>query len=710
MSQWLQDDTNGSWLLILDNADDANMFTYTVDTVPQPTQHKEGEPSHPSVLKFIPQTSNGSVMVTSRNRNAASRIVGNHNIVSVGLMSETESLKLLKAKLGYAPSDLDSLRLIQALGQIPLAITQAAAYISRTGPRMNVTKYLDLFHESEANQSNLLDRDEGDLRRDPQVPNAVITTWQVSFNQILRDSPSAADLLSLMSILNRQGIPESVLRGNGDRLAFEDDLAVLCGFSLIAEELRGGYFEMHRLVQLATWKWLKAHGQMAMWNQEALMMISKAFPVGSYENWVTCAMLLPHVEAVLSCSLLDKDNLLAKASILHNLSWYFWLQGDYQLAKLKIDQAIGIKRMYLAKEDHGLLASMSLCALVLGDQGKYEEAELMQQQMLQLSEKVFGVEHPDTLMNMNNLALVLNRQGKYKEAERMHRQTLQLSEKVLGVEHPNTLISMNNLAGVLNDQGKYEEAEQMHQQTLQLNEKVLGVEHPDTLKSMNNLAGVLNRQGKYEEAERMNRQTLQLSEKVLGVEHPDTLKSMNNLAGVLNRQGKYEEAERMNRQTLQLSEKVLGVEHPDTLKSMNNLALVLNCQGKYEEVEQMHRQTLQLREKVLGIEHPDTLRSMNNLASVLNHQGKYEEAERMNRQTLQLSEKVLGVEHPDTLRSIWWLAYLLHGQRRYDDSSILYQRAYVGFQKMLGLEHPTTLSCSKHYTSMLEDMKRQTTR
>ena len=542
VSQWLQDDTNESWLLILDNADDANMFTYAMDTVPQPTQRKEGETSHLPVLKFIPQTSNGSVLVTSRNRNAASRIVGNLNTVSVGLMSETESLKLLKAKLGYAPSDLDSLKLIQALGQIPLAITQAAAYISRIGPRMSLTKYLDLFHESEVNQSNLLDRDEGDLRRDPQVPNAIITTWQVSFNQILRDNPSAADLLSLMSVLNRQGIPESVLRGNGDRLAFEDDLAVLCGFSLIVEELRGGYFEMHRLVQLATRKWLNAHGHIVKWNQEALVMISKAFPAGSYENWVTCAMLLPHVEAVLSCSLLDRDNVLAKASIMHKLSSYFWLQGDYRLAKHKIDQAIGIKRKYLADEDRGLLASISLCATVLSDQGKYEEAE------------------------------------------RMHRQTLQLREKVVGVEHPETLTSMNNLAGVL------------------------------------------------------------------------------------------------------------------------------SYQGKYEEAERMHRQTLQLREKVVGVEHPNTLASMNNLAGVLSYQGKYEEAERMHRQTLQLQEKALGVEHPNTLTSIWCLAYLLHGQGQYDDSNILYQRAYVGFQKMLGLEHPTTLSCSKQYRSMLDDMKRQTTR
>src|SRR5579871_6790221 len=123
VSQWLRDETNGPWLLILDNADDASIFTHIVS---QSTQNK-GESSCPPLLGYIPQTSNGSVLVTSRNRDAASRIIGNNNMINVDLMDETESLTLLKAKLGYEPSDLDSLELIQALGLIPLAITQAAA-------------------------------------------------------------------------------------------------------------------------------------------------------------------------------------------------------------------------------------------------------------------------------------------------------------------------------------------------------------------------------------------------------------------------------------------------------------------------------------------------------------------------------------------------------------------------------------------------------
>jgi tetratricopeptide (TPR) repeat protein len=538
VSRWLRDETNGFWLLILDNADNANIFTPAVSA---PAQRKDGI-SHTSLLSYIPQTSNSSVLVTSRNSDAAYRIIGNNNTIDIGIMSETESMTLLKAKLKHESSD--SLKLVQALGQIPLAITQAAAYIAKS-PRMNVTKYLDLFRQSEINQSSLLNRDEGDLRRDHEVPSGVITTWQISFNQIRRDNPSAADLLSLMSVLNRQGIPEALLRGNSDRLAFEDALAVLSGFSLIIEESRGECFEMHRLIQLATRKWLETHNEILKWNQKALAMISEAFPSGSYENWTICMPLLSHVEAVLSYDLQEKEDLLKKALILHNLAWYLWLKGDYQLSKLKIGEAIGIRVKCLTEEDGALLASRDLCATVLRSQGKYAEAEDMHQQALKLREKVLGLEHPDTLTSMNNLGEVLSRQGKYAEAEDMHQQTLKLKEKVLGLEHPDTLTSMNNLGVVLSRQGKYAEAEDMHQQTLKLSEKVLGLEHPDTLTSMGNLSLVLSRQGKYAEAEDMHQQSLKLKEKVLGLEHPSMLISMNNLGEVLRQQGKYAEAENM---------------------------------------------------------------------------------------------------------------------------------------------------------------------
>jgi tetratricopeptide (TPR) repeat protein len=215
----------------------------------------------------------------------------------------------------------------------------------------------------------------------------------------------------------------------------------------------------------------------------------------------------------------------------------------------------------------------------------------------------------------------------------------------------------------------------------------------------------LQHRGHYNVANTLAEQALGLHDMILGKEHPDTLTSMSNLAGVLDRQGKYSEAEEMNQQTLELRERVLGKEHPDTLTSMNDLAGVLESQGKYSEAEEMNQRTLELRERVLGKEHPDTLTSMNDLAGVLGRQGKYSEAEEMNQRTLELRERVLGKEHPDTLMSIYCLAYTLQNRKRYDSSSVLYQRALLGYEKKLGLDHPITLACSKHYSSLLEEMK-----
>src|SRR5438270_716692 len=150
---------------------------------------------------------------------------------------------------------------------------------------------------------------------------------------------------------------------------------------------------MHRLVQLATRTWLEVHGKIVKWKQEALTILSNAFPPGSYENWMKCIPLLSHIEAVLSYNLQDPNDLINQASILHNFAWYLWLKGDYQLSKLKIDQAIEIKRMHLDRKDRSLLASIGLCATVLSSQGKYAEAEAMNRRALEDYEKVLGKEH-----------------------------------------------------------------------------------------------------------------------------------------------------------------------------------------------------------------------------------------------------------------------------------------------------------------------------
>ena len=80
---------------------------------------------------------------------------------------------------------------------------------------MTITKYLQIFRDNEANQVSLLSKDGGDLRRDPKVPNSVITTWQISFDQIKALNELAAEILSTMSMLDRQAIPAFLLGESG---------------------------------------------------------------------------------------------------------------------------------------------------------------------------------------------------------------------------------------------------------------------------------------------------------------------------------------------------------------------------------------------------------------------------------------------------------------------------------------------------------------
>lgn len=641
VQKWLCDETNGSWLMVLDNADDIDTFFNTFGHIP--------------LVDYLPSVSHGSILITSRNQTAARNIVGpDGQVISVKPMSTDDAISLLKTRIMVNPSDeTEAQLLVEALECIPLAITQAGAYISNRSPRLSLSTYLQLFQQSESNQEHLLNYDDAhDLRRDRSIRHPVITTWQISFDQIHRICPKATDLLAVMSMFDRQGILESLISQSMHQLEFEDTVAPLLSFSLIQVEIGGQCFQIHRLVQLSIQQWLKKRGQSQRFLRQALRIMKEKFPSGDYETWESCQMLLPHLNQMMRFTKeIEEDDQLNLSSIADRCGWYLYLRGKYDEAETMHQQALTARESVLGAEHLDTLTSINNLGLVLSRQGKYKEAEIIHQQALVGRENVLGADHPNTLTCVGILGWVFLRQGKYKEAEIMQWRALSGREKVLGTEHPDTLISASILGSVMSRQGKYEEAAVMHRKALAGREKALGAEHPDTLSSINNLGSVLRCLGKYEEAAMMHQQALVGRQKVLGTKHPHTLGSVNNIGLVLEKQGHYEKAIMMHHQALAGRQKVLGTEHPNTLASMNNLGLALEKQGKYEDAASMHKQALLGREKVLGTEHPNTLSSVNNFGLVLEKQGRFEEAANMHKRALSSREKVLGAKHPNTIAS-----------------------------------------------------------
>ena len=277
---YLQRDEFGPWLMIVDNVDDVNVFHSR-----NPTSSHDQQP----LASFLPRRHDGIILVTSRSMDAADRLTGSHKaIYSVSNMNNAQALRLFRNKLKEEFDQDAAADLLRELNYIPLAIAQAAAYINRRAPRITVKKYLNSFLKSDKSKSNLLNRDAGDLRRDEGVSNSVITTWQVTFEQIRSERPSAADLLAFMSFFNPQDIPEFVLydyKGNliegedrnGEDIGFENDLDVLRGYSLVSIAATQGACEMHSLVQFCTQAWLSVVGEVDIWRQLFLRAMSDIF-------------------------------------------------------------------------------------------------------------------------------------------------------------------------------------------------------------------------------------------------------------------------------------------------------------------------------------------------------------------------------------------------------------------------------------------------
>jgi tetratricopeptide (TPR) repeat protein len=464
----------------LDNADDIDVFRQTQEISSQ----SNNTPLHVAPLaSYIPQTATGSVLITTRDRRAASWLSsGYESVIPIELMDGGEAKQLLRTKIPASLStEFDLEELVRELGYLPLAITQAAAYISARATRMTVFKYLTLYRYDEENQSRLLDEESGDLRRDPRVPNSVIRTWQISFDQIKRTHPQSTKLLSLMAVLDRQNIPQSLLSAaHQNSLDFETSLSSLDEFALIIVEKGGKSFEMHRLVQLATRKWLEQHMEIHRWQEEATNMLSKAFPSGDYRNWGTCETLLPHAREVLSYKPASDEHLLARGSLLYNIAWYSWQQGRYAIAREQIQECLAIRERLLEDFHRSILDSIGLLAIVLWAQGKYEEAEAMNQRALAGSETVLGPEHSSTLASVSNLAEVLRAQGKYEEAEAMNQRALAGSETALGPKHPDTLTTVYCLAYLLQSLKRYNEALVLYNRACSGYKDTLGLDHPTT--------------------------------------------------------------------------------------------------------------------------------------------------------------------------------------------------------------------------------------
>lgn len=636
---WLSNESNGKWVMVVDNADSEDVLF----ALPETSSSMAFTQAH-ALSNYFPTSDNGCILITTRSRRVAEGLIEYvDDIVDVEPMMMNEATVLFdkKSRRQTQTRDQDDVsQLVQELDCMPLAVSQAAAYINQRAPRMTVSQYLVELKRGGTDQADLLRHDIRDPRRDGRASNSIIATWHLSFEHIRQTRSSAAQLLALMCLFDREAIPAYMLSGQysaqratgepnaiasaQDQKQFEEDVLLLRAYSLIAVGAPEDRFNMHRLVQFSIKEWLKLHNELEKWQTIFARILRNTFPTGEHENWSMCQALLPHLEALMSYRVENKIFLQSWATVAFRGAWYTWRSGKYDVAENLVRASLQIREQAYGPEDVATLQSVYLLSAILIWQGKYAESEKITRWMLAAYSKLFGPGYQKTLSSVNHLALALRGQGKYEEAEEVSRHLSSDSERILGPDHPDTLVFINNLALVLRDQRKYSEAEEIYRQVSSKSERVFGADNPDTLHSLNNLTQVLRDQGKIDQAEETNKRALFKGERLVAEDHPFMLHILSDSASLLRDRGKYEEAEWIHRRVLSKRERLFRPNHPHILGSISCLALTLKDQGRYSEAEGMIRHVIAVREKVFGQEHPKTLESISDLESLLRDQIKHE--------------------------------------------------------------------------------------
>ena len=387
----------------------------------------------------------------------------------------------------YCLLDSSAIELARRLDGLPLALVTAGTYLRQVSD--SFSDYLQLYN----NWDDLSQYSDGLLDYDGRT---LYSTWNVSYQQIQRQDPSAAELLRLMAYLGNQDLWYELFQAGADtepswwleitksKARFNRAISKLHDYSLV--EVRAGSYSLHACVHDWTLEFLnrsfddelcrlavRCIGRSVQWNTEA-------------DYWVGNRRLLQHVQR------LDR--------IKDLMDW-----SNIEVADL-------------------------YCIAHLCSQFDMNtEAEIMYLWTLREYEKAWGAEHTSTLDTVNNLGMLYANQGKMAEAEAMYLRALQGKEKVWGVEHTSTLDTVNNLGVLYADRGKMAEAKAMHLRALQGREKVWGVEHTSTLRTVNNLGVLYANQGKMTEAEAMYLRALQGYENAVGADHPRTRVIARNL-------------------------------------------------------------------------------------------------------------------------------------------------------------------------------------
>ncbi|MFJ1974290.1 FxSxx-COOH system tetratricopeptide repeat protein [Streptomyces sp. NPDC087903] len=661
------------WLLIFDNAD-----------------------SPERVRDYFPTGGSGTILVTSRNRRWS--VVGPS--LEVDVFTREESKELLRRSSAYGDelSDSEADLLAVALGDLPLALEQAAAWRAETG--MPVSEYLRLF---EHKRSELLE-----VSPPPDYQLPVAAAWNVSLDHLETRSLTALRLLQLCSYFAPDPISRSIFSGLGgssidpelDR-ALNDPMRLaravreINRYSLARIDHRTNSIEMHRLVQAVLIHRMTPEEQKRM-RSGAHTLLAAADPKGPNQsvNWPRYAELYGHV---IASAAIESDQPWVRELVM-NVAKYLWYWGDHTVAREFSEQAWeSWQRLFGVEDQQTRLMGWWLGFLYL-KVGRYNDASDLVSVLKDVYTRTAPADREDTredaLETVNLEAAVRRVQGDFDAGAALDEMAHERARRAFGEDDPTTLVTAHNLGVSLRLVGEFQRALELDQHTHVMRTRLFGRDHQQSLHTEASIAIDVRETGDYVGARALQQAVVDGYRSAFGPGNPTTLQTVRQLSEACRKEGDHATALELAREAFDQFTRRYGDTHPESLTAALALSVALRHNGELESARDRGEKASERFRRLFTPDHPHVLAADIDLAVTLRLLGRVEEAKRLDETALESLTGRLGENHPIALACAINLASDLTALERQTEARELGEKTWELCRTRLGEDHPTTLVCA----------------
>ncbi|KAH7018576.1 uncharacterized protein B0I36DRAFT_40929 [Microdochium trichocladiopsis] len=629
----------GKWLLVVDNADDVSLV-------------KEMRP-------YIPHSESGITLVTTRTEDVAWEISTSPALVNLDVMSTDEAQELLKRSLlaGRVPnySEESGKRLVVALDMLPLAITQAAAYLNRN--RLSIQEYLNLLQGREEEARRLLsfagssaEQWPAEKQQRPQY-NAVMTTWLVSLDQMKMSESGTGTtrgpmvkLLMFLSRVEPKAIPKRMLpEVGGSAAVLANTIGTLLGYAMLTKR-DGQVYDMHSLVQLAIRSWVAREGltdEARTWALECLedkMYLEEYYSKASRVVWSEC---LPHALRVLTESTHKAQS--------YNRAWLAHWVGYCLAADGRWDEALEWTVVY----------AEAIAAIYGCDSDEYVKAQC------RLADAYLDADRPTTALSLLEYCIARWHETRPADdkwlvhAQMLHgrtlrklghaRQAVKVLEKLvspLPTDHPEWGHAHNDLALACNHTGQHDRAVRIFEQVLAATQHTLPADDALRIDSKYGLALACLSTGKAPTAVMLLKNVLAAEEAQYPPHHQALLFTQQALAQAYLGVGDPTQALDIIHHVAEMNTKTLPPQHADSLTTQHWLAEALLAMAKVHQAVSALERIIQYYPRTTLSDLEGSSFEMRLLRDVYEALGDLDNVERLGEMLAEIDSMIEEAERP----------------------------------------------------------------